>query len=545
MNAESVAATLQLPDVDSESLTGSRVLVAEDEILIAEELRERLISMGIQVVATVATGEEAIARAEAEAAMLSLVLMDVRLKGAIDGIDAAAAISDRCNVPVVFLTAHSDDGTIDRAKRVSPYGYILKPFHERELKVTMALALHRHVLEQRLRESEERVRHAEERLRQFERLEALGRLAGGIAHEINNMMTVVVGYAGLILAELPPQDVQRPRLEKLMRAGERSSTIAQQLLAFSRQQVLRPIVANLHEIVADMESMLRPLIGEDVTFCFVSEPSCGAVLVDRSQIEQVIVNLAINARDAMPVGGALTLKTRNITLEDADVQLVPALRPGDYVMLAVCDTGVGMDPGVKSRIFEPFFTTKAVGKGTGLGLATVYGAVKQAGGHVSVDSEVGRGTTFTIYLPRVYESAVQPVPPDTEELPRGTETVLVVEDEDDVRSFACQTLRQQGYTVLAAADGREALLLAEPVSREIDLLLTDAVMPQMDGPALAAELMARCPDLKVLIMSGYAQGADLEKVTLRNSFVFLQKPFTGRQLLRTIRDALDGQRSST
>jgi len=545
MNAESLAAPLQLPDVDSESLTGSRVLVAEDEILIAEELRERLISMGIQVVATVATGEDAIARAEAEAAMLSLVLMDVRLKGAIDGIDAAAAISDRCHVPVVFLTAHSDDGTIDRAKRVSPYGYILKPFHDRELKVTMALALHRHVLEQRLRESEERVRHAEERLRQFERLEALGRLAGGIAHEINNMMTIVVGYAELILADLPPQDAQRPRLEKLMRAGERSSTIAQQLLAFSRQQVLRPVVANLHEIVADMESMLRPLIGEDVTFCFVSEPSCGAVRVDRSQIEQVIVNLAINARDAMPVGGALTLKTRNITLEDADVQLVPALRPGDYVMLAVCDTGVGMDPGVKSRIFEPFFTTKAVGKGTGLGLATVYGAVEQAGGHVSVDSEVGRGTTFTIYLPRVYESAVQPMPPDTEKLPRGIETVLVVEDEDDVRSFACQTLRRQGYTVLAAADGRDALLLAEPVSREIDLLLTDAVMPRMDGPALAAELTARCPDLKVLIMSGYAQGADFEKVTLRNSFVFLQKPFTGRQLLRTVRDALDGRRSST
>jgi signal transduction histidine kinase len=545
MNAQSVAAPLQHPDVDSESLTGSRVLVAEDEILIAEELRERLISMGMQVVATVATGEEAIALAEAEAAMLSLVLMDVRLKGAIDGIDAAAAISDRYDVPVVFLTAHSDDGTINRAKQVSPYGYILKPFHERELKVTMALALHRHVLERRLRESEERARRAEERLRQAERVEALGRLAGGIAHEINNMMTVVVGYAGLILTDLPADDPHRPGLEKLMRAGERSATIAHQLLAFCRQRVLRPVVVNLHEIVADMESMLRPLIGESVVLSFVSEPSGGAVLVDRSQMEQVIVNLAINARDAMPAGGVLTLETRNVRVEAADGPVVSELSPGDYVALAVRDTGVGIDPAVRSRIFEPFFTTKAVGKGTGLGLATVYGAVKQSAGHISVDSEVGRGTTFTIHLPRVYESAQPPASADIGELPRGTETVLVVEDEDDVRSFACQALYQQGYTVLAASDGHEALLLAEPKTREIDLLLTDAVMPNIDGPTLAAKLTARCPDLKVLIMSGYAQSAELEKPGGGDPLRFLQKPFTGPELLRTVREVLDSRKSRT
>ena len=540
MNADVIAAAVRLPEVDPESLRGSRVLVAEDEILIAEELRERLIGMGMQVVATVATGEEAIARAED--GTLSLVVMDVRLKGAIDGIDAAETISHRCNVPIVFVTAHSDDGTINRAKRVAPYGYILKPFHERELKVTVALALHKHMLEQRLRESEERVRQVEERCRQTERVEALGRLAGGIAHEINNMMTVVVGYAGLVLADLPPHDRQRPRLEKLMRAGDRSRTIAQQLLAFSRQQVLRPVVANLHEIAADMESMLRPLIGEDIVLRFVGDPSCGAVLVDRSQMEQVIVNLAINARDAMPAGGALTLETRNVTVQDADSHHVPELQPGDYVMLAVRDSGVGIDPAVQARIFEPFFTTKPVGKGTGLGLATVYGAVKQAGGHIAVESEVGRGTTFTIYLPRVYESAAQPVPADTAELPRGTETVLVVEDEDDVRSFACQALRQHGYTVLAAAHGRLALKLAEPEWRRIDLLLTDAVMPQMDGPTLAAELTARCPDLKVLIMSGYAPGADLEPVAVRD---FLQKPFTVPQLVRAVREAIDRRKSST
>jgi two-component system, cell cycle sensor histidine kinase and response regulator CckA len=232
-------------------------------------------------------------------------------------------------------------------------------------------------------------------------------------------------------------------------------------------------------------------------------------------------------------------------VEAADGQVVSELSPGDYVRLAVRDTGMGIDSAVRSRIFEPFFTTKAVGQGTGLGLATVYGAVKQAGGQISVDSEVGHGTAFTIHLPRVYESAESLVSSDIGDLPRGSETVLVVEDEEDVRSFVCQALYQQGYAVLAAADGHEALLLAEPKSREVDLLLTDAVMPNIDGPTLVAELTARWPDLKVLIMSGYAQSAKLEKAAGADPVVFLQKPFTGPQLLRTVREVLDSRKSPT
>ncbi len=383
----------------------------------------------------------------------------------------------------------------------------------------------------------------EEQYRQAQKMEAIGRLSGGVAHDFNNILVVITGYSELLLSRyLHDNDEARKCVEEVKKAGERATTLTRQLLAFSRQQVLQPEVLDLNEVVANTEKMLRRLIGEDIDLITVPERTLRWIRVDPGQIEQVILNLVINARDAMPQGGKLVIKTANVELDETYTRQHVDVTPGPYVMLAVSDTGMGMDAETRSHIFEPFFTTKEQGKGTGLGLATVYGIVKQSGGDVWVYSEPERGTTFKIYLPRIAEETASALEsrPDVSEQPGGTETVLLVEDEDAVRSLARQVLETSGYTVLAASHGGEALRLWEQQPGPIHLLLTDVVMPGgLNGRELAERLKPLYPGLKVLFMSGYTDEAIIHHGVLEPGLSYLQKPFTPNSLVQKVREVLD------
>lgn len=381
----------------------------------------------------------------------------------------------------------------------------------------------------------------EEQLRQSQKMEAVGRLAGGVAHDFNNLLTVIDGYSNLLLdRHHDPADPMRQDIEQIKRAGERASNLTRQLLAFSRKQILKPTVMDLNTVVTDMEKLLRRLLGEDISIHTHLEPTLGRIKADRGQLEQVIMNLAINARDAMPKGGQLTLETANVTLDEMYTSQKVEVAPGDYILLAMSDTGIGMNQEVLTHIFEPFFTTKEQGKGTGLGLATVHGIIKQSGGHINVYSEVGQGTTFKIYLPPFQEivpASNGSTSPAT--LPRGVETILVVEDEVRVRELVSRVLRNSGYTVLEANNGTEALGLCAHQNGSIQLLLTDVVMPGMNGRMLADRLKAAQPGLKVMYMSGYTDDAIIHHGVLDSGAIFIQKPFTTDMLIRRVRETLD------
>jgi two-component system cell cycle sensor histidine kinase/response regulator CckA len=378
----------------------------------------------------------------------------------------------------------------------------------------------------------------EAQLRQAQKLEALGGLAGGIAHDFNNLLTVIGGRSQIAAWDLPPDSKVRHHLDLITQTVERAAGLTRQLLAFSRKQVLEPRVLDLGETVTEMTPMLRRLIGEDLDLATASEPGLWRVKADPSQIEQVIMNLVVNARDAMPDGGRLTIETRNSELDETYAKVHAGVEPGSYVMLAVTDTGHGMDATVLAQIFQPFFTTKGPGRGTGLGLATVYGIVKQSGGHIWVYSEVGQGTSFKVYLPRV-EEAVTVVTAVPQRARRGTETILLTEDDDEVRTLARETLELSGYTVLEAANPADALRVAVQHSGVIHLLLTDVVMPGMNGRALADRLLALRPDLKVLFVSGYPASASGHHGVLDPGTAFLQKPFTPGSLARKVGEVLD------
>ena len=371
----------------------------------------------------------------------------------------------------------------------------------------------------------------ETQLRQAQKMDAVGKLAGGVAHDFNNLLTIINGYSDLVLASLPAGDGIREMVGQMKEAGERAAALTRQLLTFSRQQVVTPQVLDLNAIVTDVSKLLRRLIGEDIELVTILSPSLGRVRADRGQIEQVLLNLAVNARDAMPEGGKLTVETSNAEVDANNA-------PGPCIMLAVSDTGCGMDEATRSRVFEPFFTTKVTGKGTGLGLATVYGIVQQANGSIHVSSEPGTGSSFRVYLPRVQDEAEQR---ESEAVPGGwfgTETVLLVEDEAGVRSLARAVLLKHGYRVLEAEDAQSALALAERHTEPIHLLLTDVVMPGMSGRELADRLVKLRPETKVLFMSGYTDDNFVRRGIPTAESAFLQKPFTMQTLTRTIREVL-------
>jgi PAS domain S-box-containing protein len=379
-------------------------------------------------------------------------------------------------------------------------------------------------------------RNLEEQLRQAQKMEAIGRLAGGVAHDFNNLLGVIIGYSELVLDQGGPASAVRGQVEQIRKAGERATALTRQLLAFSRQQVLDTKTLNLNAIISDMAQMLLRLIGEDIELQTKLDSELHSIRGDQGQIEQVIMNLAVNARDAMPQGGQLMIETRNVTVEDDELQRSTPMTPGDYILVTISDTGVGMDAETQAHIFEPFFTTKAQGKGTGLGLATVYGVVKQSGGYIWVYSEPGVGATFKVYLPREPEEPKTSPPPDIGDPRQGSETVLLVEDEVSLRTFTCTLLRSNGYTVLEAGDGEEALALAGQYKRPIHLLLTDMIMPGMNGPTVAEKLASLHPEAKVLFMSGYT--GFVSRGLIDPHAALVSKPFTREELLRKIRQVL-------
>jgi PAS domain S-box-containing protein len=397
---------------------------------------------------------------------------------------------------------------------------------------------YRDITERKL--AEEARTRAEAHLRQAQKMEAIGRLAGGVAHDFNNLLTIINGYSEFLLGRLPAGDPARDAAREIHKAGGRAATLTRQLLAFSRRQILAPVVLDLNAILTGMEKVLRSLIGEDIEFRTCLAADLGRVKADAGQMEQVLVALALNARDAMPKGGELTIETRNAELDEVHVQAHPEARPGSYALLLVRDTGVGMDAETRAHLFEPFFTTKEFGKGSGMGLAMVYGTVSQSGGHIEVQSEPGHGTTFAIYLPRLPELAPAPESGSgLRRLPQGHETVLLVEDEDGVRMLARLVLQTNGYTVLEARNGRDALTVAERHAGPIHLLVSDVVMPQMSGREVADRLRAVRPGLRVLYISGYADDAIVHHGVLEPGLAFLQKPFSPAVLVRKVREVLD------
>jgi len=380
-------------------------------------------------------------------------------------------------------------------------------------------------------------RALEEQLRQSQKMEAVGQLAGGIAHDFNNLLEVIMGYSDLLTEGLPVGDPLRRQAEEIYKAGKRAAGLTRQLLAFSRKQVLQPRVLDLNVIVTDLQKLLRRTIGEHIEFTARLSPSLGRVKADPNQLEQILMNLAVNARDAMPHGGSLRVETTDIRVDEKLAQQHTGLRPGDYVLMIVADTGSGMDLKIQARVFEPFFTTKEKGKGTGLGLATVYGIVKQSDGYISVESAPGQGTTFRIYLPRVETPAAQvPAAPEKTASASGSETILLVEDEDSVRRLARTFLENRGYKVIEARDGAHAVEICGDRSQIIHLMVTDVVMPKMSGRELAQRVATVRPEMRVLFVSGYTG----DTLTLPGPHAaFLEKPFGPADLIKKVREMLD------
>jgi PAS domain S-box-containing protein len=382
-------------------------------------------------------------------------------------------------------------------------------------------------------------RMLEEQYQQAQKMEAIGRLAGGVAHDFNNLLTVILGHGELLLDELAPDDARRTNIAEIQKAGERGAGLTRQLLAFSRKQIIEPTLLNLNTVVTDMRAMLARLIGEDVEVVLGLRPELACIKADRGQVEQIVLNLAVNARDAMPGGGTLTIETANVMLDENYPKSHLAVTPGPYVALTVTDTGTAMTPQVQARLFEPFFTTKEPGKGTGLGLATVHGIVMRSGGSVNVYSEVGRGTSFKVYFPKSDATeTIDEGPPPRPRPPAGTQTVLIAEDAEGLGDLVKRFLERQGYTVLLAANPDEALQLFEG-NASIAVLLTDVVMPGGSGPELARRLVERRPALKVIYMSGYTEETIVRHGVLNPGIAFLHKPFTSEALGRKIREVLD------
>ena len=442
-------------------------------------------------------------------------------------------ISDRFTRPLGTLV----QGV--QALEQGDFAYPLEPRGEDEVaQVTRAFDRMRSTL----KTNESQKQQLEHELRQAHKMEAVGRLAGGVAHDFNNLLTVIKGHTDLIVDQLEQGNSLRGSAIQIQKAADRAASLTRQLLAFCRMQMLQPKVLDLNKLVSEMCSLLKRLVREDTSFTFRAGDSLGRVKADPGQIEQVIMNLTVNACDAMPQGGSLTIETSTVTVDDEHARTRPPMAAGRYVLLAVVDTGHGMDAKTKARIFEPFFTTKEKGKGTGLGLATVYGVVKQSGGFVWVESEPGKGARFEVYLPVVNEPEEGPKQEETIVTPtQRSEVVLIVEDEEGVRELACEFLKSAGYSVLTASDGKEALAMVERSKAQIHVLVTDVVMPNMRGPELAKRLKKRSADLKVVYMSGYLEYSRESGEFLEGSF-FLQKPFSRDTLIQKIKEALESER---
>jgi PAS domain S-box-containing protein len=637
-------------------MTTTNILIVEDERIIAKGIEKQLKGMGYAVAGFASTGEEGVQKAVE--LQPDLVLIDIHLGSGIDGIEAAGRIRNRVGIPVVYLTAHSDNATLQRAKLTEPFGYVLKPYEDKDLQTAIEIGLYKHKMDRRLREDEQwlaatlasigdgviatdeqgRVRfmnslaeqftgwtqtdaigrdmqevfhivgektrqpiqnpaleamekgkigtlaknsilidkngterpiddsaapirdvsgkvsgsvlvfrditerrRLEEHLRQAQKMEAIGRLAGGIAHDFNSMMTIIIGYSELLLTTSRPAAETVDMVRHIHDAGKRSASLTQQIMAFSRNQILIPSVLNLNTVLRDMKKMVKRLIGSNIELITEMASDLGQVKADPTQIGQVILNLAANARDAMPnsSGGRLLFATANVELDEMTSRNHPDVKSGRYAMLSVSDTGSGMSKEVLAQVFEPFFTTKGAGQGTGLGLSTVYGIVKQSGGHIEVSSRIGEGTMFKVYLPLVEETAPTPESHETCSAANGHETILLVEEEEALGAMIKMILMENGYNVLGASNGVEGLEMAESHQGVIHLLMTDLVMPKLSGREMAERLKLLNPGLRVLFMSGYTEDMIVPQVVESASSKFLTKPFGLAALTKKIRELLD------
>ncbi|MFB3903987.1 MAG: response regulator [Acidobacteriota bacterium] len=516
----------------------ARILNLEDNVLDSELVRAKLESEGIacevQRVDNLADFSSALDRGD-----FDLIISDYTLPS-FDGISALAlARAKRPEIPFLFFSGTiGEEAAVDVLKQGAT-DYILK---QRPARLVSAVQRALRESEERAarRRTEEALRQTEEMLRQVQKMEAIGRLAAGVAHDFNNLLTVINGYTEMLLLDLDADDPRRSDVEEIKKAGARAAVLTRQLLAFSRKQVLQVRVLNLNDVVKDSEEMLRRLIGEDIEVHLSLDPEPWPVKTDAGQIGQVIMNLAVNSRDAMPKGGHLFIETSNVILDEAYVSTRVDIKAGRYIMLLVRDTGCGIAPEVLPQIFEPFFTTKESGKGTGLGLSTVYGIVKQSGGDITVSSELGRGTTIRIFLP-AHEGTVEDADKQDSvgERRSGAETVLIVEDDEQVRKLAVRALREFGYQVLEAVQWQEATESCRTYHGPIELLLTDVVMPGMSGYDLAGSLRGARPNMKVLFMSGYSDRPLEERELREHNAAFIQKPFTPQELAQRVRRLLD------
>ncbi len=407
---------------------------------------------------------------------------------------------------------------------VAAYGFELASNKQAELVVLMDVSNRRQL---------------EEQLRQAQKMEAVGMLAGGVAHDFNNLLTIITGYSQLILNNLSPNDPNHNSAEQIMKAADRAATLTKQLLAFSRRQVLQPKVIDLNRLIGSLSTMLRRLIGEDVELKLELRGDTGRVSADPGQLEQVLMNLVVNARDAMPKGGTLTIETQNVQLDQNYTGRRLSIKPGPYTLIAVSDTGTGMDEATQARLFEPFFTTKGAGQGTGLGLSTVFGIVKQSGGTVEVYSVKNRGTSVKVYLPRIDQHVPADAAEQKKKVSRGTETILLVEDDEMVRSLVRESLIRDGYKVVDASDPQEARKMSDSYKQRIHLLITDVVMPKISGRELAEYITAKRHDIKVIYMSGYTDSAIVNSGILQKEVAFIQKPFTPQALMEKVREVLE------
>ena len=632
-----------------------RIVVVEDENIVALDIKLQLEHLGYVVPAVFASGERLLdGLPELNA---DLVLLDIVLKGELDGVETAKLVKERFDVPVILLTALDTQETLERAKFAQPFAFIVKPFDERELRNAVVISLYRHTMEQQLQrrerlfsttlesirdgvlvtdeeyridfsnsvaesilgkerddivgsalsailclrtddgarvsptderdgqlflerddgtsiaverylapllakggarsgwvvvihdvserfEQQKALRRQEEQLRRSQKMEAVGRLTGGIAHDFNNLLTVILGYAKLLKEGLPrgadePEALQSD-VDGIQKAAIRSAALTRQLLAFSRHQIMEPRVVDVNEIVADMEKMIQRLVSDDVRtqVDLVADPA--QVLVDPSQLEQVLMNLVVNARDAMPDGGRLAIRTGVRTVGAEQMKGHDGVEPGEFVTIGVRDTGTGMSEDVVERVFEPFFTTKEMGQGTGLGLSTVYGIVAQSGGFIELDSVEGRGTTFTVHLPvHAGESSDRREPESIGDASGGAETILLVEDDEAIRALLARVLRQKGYQVLEAANAGEAVLVNEQHGDTVELLITDVVMPHLSGRELADRLTGEHPRLKCLFISGYPEAYLGDDERKRLGTRFMQKPIDPARLVARVRLILD------
>jgi two-component system cell cycle sensor histidine kinase/response regulator CckA len=523
--------------------TPLRLLQLEDNRVDAELITATLIEGGIPCQSQLVDTRQSFVAA-LKAGRIDLILADYSIPG-FDGMAALALARQHCpDVPFLFVSATIGEELAIDAMHQGATDYVLK---QRLGRLVPSIQRALRELDDRAerQRAEEALRQSEKQFRQSQKMEAVGRLAGGIAHDFNNLLTVILGYSQVISTELGPQHPLRGKVDETLKAGERAATLIRQLLAFSRKQSLDPKVLSLNTAVTSLVSLLGRLIGTNIKLVTMLDPTNGRLCADQAQLEQVLVNLVVNARDAMPNGGTLTIETAQVELTSSPVYHLTPLAPGPYVRLAVTDTGCGMDRKTQSHIFEPFYTTKGEGKGSGLGLSTVFGIVTQCGGAIDVTSRVGHGTRFDLYFPNVESDLFIPPPTQSSKQPqRGTETILVVEDESSVRTLVRDELRKLGYRVLEAKSGIEACLLATQQVGSLQLLLTDVVMPGMGGRELAQHLSAIKPDLRTLFMSGYMDDVGIMAGQEEGTTAFLQKPFTPEVLAHAVRNLLDASMPS-